>query len=178
MMRSISKYAISVALLLGVGLAPCRAQKWELGVLGGGGFYNSASVTSPAGSGDVGFKNSVAAGAYLGSNMYKYVGGELRYEYLPGDLKASSGGTEYTFAGEAHAIHYDFLWHFAPTEAKIRPFVSGGGGVKIYRGTGAAVVSQPLQRLALLTNTYETKGLGSVGAGIKAAAMRRVQLRF
>ena len=50
-------------LLLGVGLPACWAQKWELGVLGGGGFYNSASVTSPAGKGDVGFKNSVAAGA-------------------------------------------------------------------------------------------------------------------
>jgi hypothetical protein len=149
-----------------------------LGVLGGGGFYNSASVKSPAGEGNVGFKNSVAAGAYLGSNMYKFLGGELRYEYLPGDLKVSSGGTEATFNGEAHAIHYDFLLHFAPTETKIRPFVSAGGGVKVYRGTSAATVTQPLQGLALLTNTHETKGLGSVGVGLKAQASRRFGLRF
>src|SRR5438105_2178721 len=151
-MRSIVRCAAPLALLI----APaCWAQKWELGVLGGGSLYNSASVTGPAGNGDVGFKNSWGVGGFVGSNMYKYVGGELRYEYLPSDLKVSSGGTEATFSGEAHAIHYDFLWHFAPTEAKIRPFVSGGGGVKIYRGTAAAVVSQPLQRLALLTDTYE-----------------------
>src|SRR5262245_34698280 len=133
-MRLISRYTVSVALLFGSGLPACWAQRSEFGVLAGGGFYNSASVTGPAGSGDVGFKNSVAAGAYWGSNMYKYVGGELRYEYLPGDLKVSSGGTQATFGGEAHAIHYDFLFHFAPTEARVRPFVSGGGGVKVYRG--------------------------------------------
>jgi hypothetical protein len=166
-----------MALLLGAGLPACWAQKWEVGVLGGGGFYNNASVTSPAGSGDVGFKSSWAAGGYVGSNMYKYLGGELRYEYLPGDLKVSAGGTESTFSGEAHAIHYDFLMHFAPTESKIRPFVSGGGGVKIYRGTGAATLTQPLQRFALLTNTHETKGMGSVGAGLKAAVSRRVLVR-
>jgi hypothetical protein len=177
-MRTISRCVVRTALLLGVGLPACWAQRWEFGVLGGGGLYNTASVTSPAGQGDVGFKSSGAVGAYLGSNMYKYVGGELRYEYLPGDLKVSSGGTEATFNGEAHAIHYDFLFHFAPTESKIRPFVAGGGGVKIYRGTGKATVTQPLERLALLTNTYETKGLGSVGAGIKVQASKRFGLRL
>src|SRR5439155_463587 len=115
------------------------------------------------GSGDVGFKSGVAAGAYVGGSMTKFVGGELRYEYLGGDLKASSGGTEETFSGNAHAIHYDFLVHFAPTGAKIRPFVSGGGGVKVYLGTGAPTVTQPLDRLVLLTHTHEVKGLGSVG---------------
>ena len=178
MMKSISRNAAFIALLLGAGLPACWAQKWELGVLGGGGFYNTASVTSPAGQGDVGFKNAVAAGAYIGSNMYKHFGGELRYEYLPGDLKVSSGGTEATFTGEAHAIHYDVLFHFAPPDMKIRPFIAAGGGVKVYRGTAAATVTQPLQGLALLTNTDETKGLGTVAVGLKAQASRRVGLRF
>ena len=93
-----------MTLLLGAGL-PASAQKWEFGALGGGGFYNTASVKSPAGDGDVGFKNSFAAGAFLGSNLYTFVGGELRYEYLPGDLRVKSGGNEATFSGEAHAIH-------------------------------------------------------------------------
>src|SRR5712692_8903336 len=115
MMRSLSKCVACIALLLGAGLPACWAQKWELGVLGGGGIYNSASASSPAGNADVGFKSSAAVGAYVGGNMYKFLGGELRYEYLPGDLKASSGGTEETFSGEAHAIHYDFLMHFAPS---------------------------------------------------------------
>ena len=176
-MRSISKYAAYIALLAGAGL-PSWAQKWELGVLGGGSLYTKASVTSPAGAGDVGFKNGVAAGAFFGNNSTKFVGGELRYEYLPSDLKVSSGGAEATFSGESHAIHYDFLFHFAPRGAKVRPFVAGGGGVKVYRGTAAATVSQPLQRLALLTNTHETKGMGSVGAGIKAQPSKRFGLRI
>ena len=62
-------------------------------------------------------------------------------------------------------------------ESSVRPFVSGGGGVKVYRGTGAAAVTQPLSNLALLTNTYETAGMASVGAGVKVAATRRVGFR-
>jgi hypothetical protein len=110
--------------------------------------------------------------------MYKSVSGELRYEYLPGSLRVKSSGTEATFDGESHAIHYDFLFHFAPTGSHVRPFVAGGGGVKIYRGTGAATATQPLSRLALLTNTYQTAGLASVGAGVKVQASPRLGFRL
>lgn len=178
-MRLISKSSICIALIAGFGAGlPAWAQKWEFGVLGGAGFYSNGSVTSPAGTGDVGFKPGMAVGAYLGNNMYRKIGGELRYEYRPGDLKVSSGGTEATFKGEAHVIHYDFLFHFTGTDSSVRPFVAAGGGVKIYRGTGPATATQPLSRLALLTNTYETAGLASVGAGVKIAASRRLGLRL
>jgi len=169
---------------IGAGLPVCWAQsegttrKWEIGVLGGAGFYSNGTVSSPAGNGDVGFKSGAALGAYLGSNMYKLLGGELRYEYRPGDLKVSGNGGEAAFSGEAHVIHYDFLLHFAPTGSHVRPFVAAGGGVKIYRGTGSDQASQGLSRLALLTNTHETKGLGSVGAGVKIQASRKVGLRL
>jgi hypothetical protein len=184
-MRTFLKHASILATLaiLGAGLPACWAQKsegapkWEIGALGGGGFYNSASVSSPAGSGDVGIKNGVALGAFFGSDMYKFLGGELRYEYLPGDLKVSSSGTTATFTGQAHAIHYDLLFHFAPAGSRIRPFVSAGGGVKIYRGTAKATVTQPLSALALLTNTHETKGLGVFGGGFKAKVNSHVTVR-
>ena len=181
-----NRYAsiLATLVILGAGLPACWAQnseaapKWEIGVLGGGGFYNSASVSSPAGSGDVGIKNGVAVGAFVGNDLYKHLGGELRYEFLPGDLKVSSGGNEATFTGLAHAIHYDFLFHFAPKGSRIRPFVSAGGGVKIYQGTSRATVTQPLSALALLTNTHETKGLGVFGGGVKAQVSSHVMLRF
>jgi hypothetical protein len=168
-MRSFFRNASVAASLLGfgAGVPACWAQKWEIGVLGGGSIYNSASVTSPAGSGNVGFKSGPAVGAFLGNDMGKF-GGELRYEYLPGDLKVSSGGATATFPGLAHAIHYDFLYHFTSSEAAIRPFVSGGAGVKIYQGTGSPTVTQPLSGLALLTNTYEAAALGTFGGGLKA----------
>jgi opacity protein-like surface antigen len=183
-MRIISKHASILATLaiLGTGSPACWAQdseaapRWEIGGLGGGGFYSSASVSGPAGSGDVGIKNSVAVGAYFGSDMYKRLGGELRYEFLPGDLKVSSGGSEATFSGQAHAIHYDFLFHFTPKGSRLRPFV--GGGVKIYRGTGKATVTQTLSSLALLTNTHQTSGLGVFGGGVKAQVTPHLTLRF
>ncbi len=178
-MRSFWKYAPVITFLLSLGaVAPdCSAQKWEIGVLGGGSINNSVSVSSPAGNGDVGFKSGPAVGAFFGSSGRKW-GGELRYEYLPGDLKVSSGGTEATYSGMAHAIHYDAIYHFASTEAAIRPFVSGGGGVKIFEGTGNPVAAgQQLSGLALLTHTYETKGLATVGGGIKAKIGSRMIFR-
>jgi hypothetical protein len=177
-MRSTLKHASILAVLAGLGLPQCRAQRWEVGALGGGEFYNTVAVTAPSASGDVGIKPSFAVGGYVGNDMYKLLGGELRYEFLPGDLKVSSGGTTATFSGQAQAIHYDFLFHFTSSESKIRPFVAAGGGIKIYQGTGAATVSQPLSNLALLTHTHEVAGMGTVGAGVKAFITSRVLLRF
>jgi len=178
MTRSMMRGGVCAALLFGLTSLPARAQKWEFGVLGGGGFYTNGSVESPAGSGKVGFKPNAAVGAFLGNNTSKHWGGELRYEYRPGSLKVSSSGTEATFNGESHAMHYDFLLHFAPTEAKMRPFVAFGGGVKLYRGTGEPTATQPLSKLALLTDTHEVSGMGSVGAGVKVAASSKWSFRF
>jgi hypothetical protein len=185
-MRIFLKQASILATLtiLGAGSPACWAQsseagpKWEIGGLGGGGFYSSASVSGPTGSGDVGIKNSVAVGAFVGNDLYKHLGGELRYEFLPGDLKVSSGGSEATFSGQAHAIHYDFLFHFANKGSRLRPFVSAGGGVKIYQGTAKATVTQTLSNLALLTNTHQTSGLGVFGGGVKAQVTPHLMLRF
>jgi hypothetical protein len=191
-MRTFSRQAILATLaILGAASTACAQDsgaaapnseaavpKWEIGVLGGGGFYNSASVSSPAGSGNAGIKSGLAVGAFVGNDMYKSLGGELRYEFLPGDLKVSSGGSLATFTGQAQAIHYDFLLHLTPAGSRIRPFVSAGGGVKIYSGTGKATATQNLSGLALLTNTHQTAGLGVFGGGVKAQLTSHVLLRF
>jgi len=57
-------------------------------------------------------------------------------------------------------------------------FVAAGGGVKIFLGTGSPSVSQPLDKIVLLTHTHEVKGLGSVGAGLKAAVSKRAMVRL
>lgn len=166
-----------LVLAAGALAGPVFAQHWEVGGLAGGSFYTKKTVTSPAGTGDVGFKNSFAAGGLVGNDMYNYVGGELRYEYVRGPLMVKSGGTEATMSGEAHAIHYDFLIYATKRGSYIRPFVAAGGGVKYFRGTGADVVFQPLNRLALLTRTGEAKGLGSVGGGVKVKISEHLGLR-
>ena len=45
------------------------------------------------------------------------------------------GGSETAFGGDAHAIHYDLLWHFSTHRPTVRPFVAAGAGVKLFRGT-------------------------------------------
>lgn len=159
-------------------LAPvAAAQKWEFGGGAGGGFYSSHDVTSPAGSGSVKITPGLTASAWLANNNGRRWGGELRYDYQAGDLEVSSQSTKASFGAQSHAIHYDFLVHPSTSEAKLQPFVAFGGGIKVYRGTGTEVASQPLNQLALLTKTTDTRGLASVGAGIKLNG-RRFGLRM
>ncbi|MBK9168328.1 MAG: outer membrane beta-barrel protein [Bryobacterales bacterium] len=155
-----------------------QAQSWEVGALGGVGIYRKNTVTSPAGDGKTGFKQGFAVGAVAGQNLHEYIGGEIRYLYQQGDLFVESGSQEARFSGRTHAIHYDFLIHFAPRDAAARPFVAVGGGVKVYEGTGREVPDQPLARLSLLTRTRETRALGSVGGGVKFKVSPRTLVRL
>ncbi len=161
--------------------AAASAQTWEAGALGGFGVYaNHPKLTSPSGSAEAGFGDGPVAGAFLIQNLYRYVSGEIRYAWQRGDLSLSSGGRKATFRGDSHAIHYDWLIHTAPPEAKVRPFLAAGAGFKLYRGTGAETVVQPLEEVGLLTRASEWKPLVSVGAGVawNVAPWARLRLEF
>ena len=153
------------------------AQSWEVGVGVGVPFYNSQTITNPIGNASASLSTGWVTSAWLGNNMRGHMGGELRYDYENADLKLSSGSTHATFAANTQAIHYDFLYHFTSQEAAVRPFVSVGGGVKFFHGTGQETITQPLMAIGLLTKTTETKGLISVGGGIKFNLNHRLQLR-
>jgi hypothetical protein len=170
----------AVYLLALTGLAAtCAAQEWELGAVGGFGFYRNATVKPPTGAdGEAGLKSGPAAGIFAGNNMYERLGGELRYTYRVGKLNVSGGGQEADFAGETHVVHYDLLYHFADRDARIRPFVAGGAGMKYYRGTGVERAFQPANRYALLSKTSEVKGLVSVGGGVKVGLSDALHLRL
>ncbi len=166
-------YTITAALTV----LPAFAQKYEFGVAGGGSFYQSHTVTNPKGDAEAGFDNGWAASVAVGNNMYRYVGGEIRYTYLHNDAKLKSGSTSATFGSDAHVIHYDFLLHATPVGSVIRPYVAAGGGIKFFRGTGTEVPFQPLSNIALLTKTTEVQGLLSVGGGVKVALTKRTIFR-
>ena len=153
-------------------------QKWEFGGGVGGGFYSSNDVTSAGASASAKIQTNLAGSAWFGNNGSGHLGGELRYDYQNGALELNQGSTHATFAGVSHAIHYDFLFHFTDGESRVRPFVSFGGGIKIYRGTGTEAAFQPLSNFALLTKDQDLTGLLSVGAGIKVGIMPHVQLRL
>jgi hypothetical protein len=157
--------------------AGCLAQQWEFGGGAGGSFLTTVPVTAPAGSATAGFKPGAAFGVYLGQNLYKHVGGEIRYEFLMSDLRVKSGGTEATFSGQSHALHYDVLIHTGGNDARTQIFVALGGGMKVFRGTGTESAYQPLYQYAYLTKTQQIKPMGSVGGGIRALLTDRLVFR-
>jgi len=166
--------------LAGIGLMACAcwAQQYEFGGAAGAGFVKNVNVTSPAGSATAGFKSGAAFGAVLGHNPYSLVGGEVRYSYLQSDLRLAGAGAEPTFAGVAHAIHYDLLLHPRKSRGRgVQPFAAVGGGMKMYRGTGKETAYQPLNRYAYLTRTQEIKPMGSVGGGVRIPIGSKMALR-
>ena len=154
------------------------AQEWELGVSGGFGFSRNPTVTNDAGSGNAGFKYGLTAGAVAGNDLYDRISGEMHYLYRVSNLKATGGGQQADSSGEAHLIHYDVLYHTADRDAKVRPFLAGGGGLKVYRGTGNERAGQPAGTFALLTRTQELKPLVSAGGGVKVALTDTLHLRL
>jgi Outer membrane protein beta-barrel domain len=154
------------------------AQRWEVGVAGGGSFYTGETVKNALGNADASLANGFALSGWLANNSNNTIGGELRYDYERSDLKLSSNGTNVSFGGQTNAIHYDFLLHFAPSESHVRPFIAGGAGVKVYSGIGKEQPFQPLSDVALLTKTSEVQPLVSVGAGLKFSLTRGSVLRL
>ncbi len=170
------RFTIVSILLMTAGVVP--AQVWELGGAAGAGFSGSPAITGPLGQASAGLAGGYAAGAALGQSMGRWAGGEIRYTYRPGDLRLSAGSQEALFKSVTHTIHYDFLLYAQPLEARVRPFVAAGGGIRVFRGAGEEHAYQPLQDIALLTRTQEYKPLVSFGGGVRVALSRRVFLRL
>jgi hypothetical protein len=139
------------------------AQQREIGILGGGGFLNGVPVQG--------------AGVLIGQDRYSRWSGEIRYLFEQRDLRITSGGTTARFSGQAHALHYDLVFHTRPRTGRVRPYVAIGGGIKIFRGTGAETAYRPLMEYVYLTRTQELKPMLTAGGGVKFQLGRRMTLR-
>jgi hypothetical protein len=157
--------------------APAVAQQWEVGGMGGGGFYLNNSIEGARGSGQVGFKPGLAAGGWLGHSGSGRFGGEIRYLFEQNDLKVNSGSGSHNFGGRSHVVHYDLLIHTNSAEDRVRPYVAIGGGFKQFAGTGTERASQPLSNVAILTRTIQWMPVLSAGAGVKWAIGSRATVR-
>jgi opacity protein-like surface antigen len=164
-------------LVLTAAAAACFAQQWEFGGAGGGSFLNSVAVSGGPASATAGFQTGAVLGGYVGYSQYKHIGGEIRYAYLQSNLRLKSGGTEATFSGVSHVLHYDLIFKTARNGGKVQLFAAVGGGVKVFRGTGAEHASQPLSQFGLFTKTQALKPMASVGGGVKFALSKKVFLR-
>jgi hypothetical protein len=154
------------------------AQSYEFGALGGGSFhFADKDIQGLRRSAEAGFKSGFSAAVIVGHNMYRYVGGEIRYTWQRHNLSLEGDNASVSFGGESHAIHYDFLVHAAPRGSAVRPYVSFGGGVKIFRGTGQETARQGLDDVAILTKTNELVPLASVGGGVKIALGSKAWIR-
>ena len=165
-------------LFLAVLAASCFAQQWEFGGAGGAGFLNNVNVSSPAGSATAGFESGGAFGGFVGENLYPHWSGELRYMYLQGDVHIQSNGANATFKGNAQVLHYDMLYHTNRKGSKMQAFVAVGGGMKIFRGTGAPEAYQPNYQFGYMTNTQQLKPMADAGAGVRFELRPRLFMRM
>jgi hypothetical protein len=137
----------------------------------------TATATAPAGTGTAGFQSGGVFGAFLGQNMSSHIGGEIRYEYFQSNLELKSGGASATFAGQAHAVHYDLLFHTHSKTSSVQFFAAVGGGMKLFRATGAQAATQPLYQYGYFTPTQTLKPMGDFGGGVRFGITKHVFLR-
>jgi len=157
--------------------AAALAQSWEVGAAAGFGFNRASTITGPAGNADAGLAAAPAFGFYLGQDVSAHWGGEIRYTFRPGDLRVRSEGTEVTFGGQSHLVHYDLLVHGTSPRSRVRPFLAAGAGARLTRGTGRESSYQHLMEHALLTRTRQVQPVASLGAGIKVKLGKKLLLR-
>jgi hypothetical protein len=153
------------------------AQVWEMGALGGYGVTKNVTVNNASSSADAGLKSGPMFGFVAGSNDYQRLAGEASYLYRQSDLKLSGAGKSATFGGHTQFVDFRLLLHFTDREQRLRPFVAIGGGVAIFTGTGQESAAQPLNTLAALTHTQDTKPMLSAAAGLKYRVSRHLSIR-
>jgi hypothetical protein len=160
--------ATAAAALFVAFATPASAQsEVEIGVLGLVSDYNELTASNASNSGDVGPGLGYGGGFLIGQSINERWGGEFRYIYSRNDLELNAGSFEADLGHQSHAVHYDLLYYFADSDARVRPYVAGGIGVKYYQGVGAEDPFQPGMDLVLLTKATQTMLVGDVGLGVK-----------
>jgi hypothetical protein len=166
----------STLILAAMGAA-CFGQQWEFGGSAGGGFLNSVPVSGAVGTATAGFQTGAAFGGYVGFNQSQHIGGEIRYNFLQSNLSLKSGGADASFSGVSHVLAYEVIFKTNRQEGRVQLFAAVGGGMKIFRGTGAEAAYQPLSQFGYFTRTQTVKPMASVGGGVKIALTNKMFLR-
>lgn len=155
----------------------CFAQQYEFGGTIGYGFYRNTSVGTPDGTVATGIGNRLVFGAVLTEDQYQHVSGELRYLFQHGGPFVSQDGQKVSISGQSHTVTYEILLHLKNRNARLRPYVAIGGGIKYFQPTGSNPAVQPFPGIVTLTNAGELRWVASPGAGVKYRASRHVILR-
>jgi len=154
------------------------AQPREIGFLGGGGVSNGLPVGGAPLAATAGFGTGPTFGILVGQDLYSHWSGEIRYGFERREFKVTSGGASATFAGQAHAFHYDLVYQRRLRTSAVRPYLAFGGGAILFRGTGQETAYRPLMEDAYLTRTQQLKPMATVGGGWKIQTGHRMQVRI
>ncbi len=176
-----------VLMLAAVGVigASARAQsgdKWEISGLGGVSMYRdvTASGTNPNRSAKAGFFNGAAAGVALSQGGGQHWGGEFHYLFQTNNMRLRSPTGETgaaNFNARSHSLHYDVLLYATRRDSRLRPYIAGGPGLKLYQASGAETAFQPLSDIVVLSRRNQTKFLVSGGGGVKFRFLKNAVIR-
>jgi hypothetical protein len=153
-----------------------HAQTWEVGVIGGTAFLRGIPIQGAPTGTSAGFQPGVVGGFLLSQDYYTHWSGEIRYLFEQRNLRVTSAGQAATLAGQAHVLYYDLVYNTRSREERVRPYVAVGGGMKLFRGTGAEEAYRPLMQYAYLTRTQELEPMLSLGGGVKWLVGERMVL--
>lgn len=173
-MRVTAGLVIAVSILA----SPCLAQEWELGGAGGYGFYTNPTIRSTLGSVEPGFAPKGAIGVVFGQNMYEHLGGEVRWLYQFGGPELKYSGTVASATGYSNLVTYDLLFHMSNREARLRPYVAAGAGVKAFTSRELRSTGQPIVAPVFLLSHTQAEPAISAGVGLKYKITEHAVLRL
>jgi len=171
-MKTIGKAVLLLAATAAGGFA-----QWEIGVAGGYSEPQGIPATAGTGTATVGFAPAGAFSLYVGQDVTRYIGGEIRYSYIMGDARIQSGGASTTFGAVSQEAHYDMTVHTS-NKSRFQLFLAAGAGVRIFDGNGQEEAYQPLMQYAYLTKVRTLKPMGSVGGGLKIQIAKGLEFRL
>src|SRR5215813_1956099 len=92
----------------------CIAEDWEIGVLGGFGWYRNATIknsviSNPPVSGEIGFQSRPTVGVVVAEDLYRHWGGEIRWLFQWGGPQIQVNGIKTSISGFSNLVTYDFV---------------------------------------------------------------------
>jgi hypothetical protein len=154
------------------------AGDWELGAAAGYGYLRNGSAAGTSGSVEAGFRSRQTFSVVATEEMFEHFGGELRYSYHNGAAFLGGDAALLERPANAHALHYDALFHLKATDSRFRPFFAVGGGVKIFSTSGTIPSTNPVKGYGSIRNANDVAAMLVIGPGVKYRLTDHLILRF
>lgn len=152
-------------LLLVVVASGAFAQTWQATASVGFGKYHYVGLQGPDGSGEAGIGARYVLDAAIGRALGQHFALEGAWTFQDGDFEIKSGGQKTAFDAHANSFHGDLFYYFRGRNARLRPFVDGGVGVKVYQGI-ETVRPRPLADFGAFAHATDDRALLIVGGGV------------